>query len=158
MTMRWARILVLLCGIALPYLARLPGGLSWLKQYTDVGIVGWLFFGAFNAIAWGAILMSSAAYRHPVSLLAPAVPGFHTWLVRGLPAAVRAVNFPASESELVPGPAPEADGISSVSVGAETPIRTLREGTPLWPSLLAAALILAMAEIAVVWKIRPTVS
>ncbi|MFM1988515.1 MAG: hypothetical protein RJA99_1472 [Pseudomonadota bacterium] len=74
--MRWARILVLLCGVALPYLARLPGGSSWLKQYTDIGIEGWFFFGAFNAIAWGAMLIVSAAYRHPVSLLAPAVPGF----------------------------------------------------------------------------------
>lgn len=76
MTLRHARILVVVVGIALPYAARLPRGADWLHQYTDVGLGGWLFFGAFNAIAWGAILAASFLYRRPLSLLLPAIPGF----------------------------------------------------------------------------------
>ncbi len=76
MTLRRLRILMVLFGLALPYLARLPGGMDWLKQYTDVSVVGWLFLTAFNAIAVMALLGVSAAYRHRASLLAPAVAGF----------------------------------------------------------------------------------
>lgn len=76
MTLRNARILVVLVGLVLPYAARLPRGLDWLRQYTDVGPAGWLFFGAFNAVAWLAILGATFLYRRPVSVLAPAVAGF----------------------------------------------------------------------------------
>jgi hypothetical protein len=76
MSMRTARLAIALVGIFLPYLARIPRGRAWLAQYTDVGIEGWLVFGAFNAIAWGAILLVSRAYRRPVSLVAPAGLGF----------------------------------------------------------------------------------
>jgi len=76
MTLRNARVLVVLVGIVLPYAARLPRGAEWLHQYTDVGLGGWLYFGAFNAIAWGAILAVSFLYRRPLSLLLPALPGF----------------------------------------------------------------------------------
>ncbi|MDD0844110.1 hypothetical protein [Pseudomonas sp. Gutcm_11s] len=71
-----ARLAVILFGILLPYLARLPGGLDWLGQYTQSGLGGALFLGLFNAIAWGAILLVSLLYRRPASVLAPAVPGF----------------------------------------------------------------------------------
>jgi len=76
MTMRKARILVVLVGLLLPYAARLPRGAEWLHQYTDVSLGGWLFFGAFTAIAWGAILAVSFLYRQPVSLLVPSLLGF----------------------------------------------------------------------------------
>ena len=76
MTMTRARWLVVLVGIALPYLARLPGGVDWLRQYTDAGLDGALLLGGFNAIAWGAVLGISFAYRHAASVLAPAVAGF----------------------------------------------------------------------------------
>jgi hypothetical protein len=76
MTMTRARCLVVLVGIALPYLARLPGGMAWLRQYTDAGLDGALLLGGFNAIAWGAVLGISFAYRHAVSVLAPALAGF----------------------------------------------------------------------------------
>lgn len=76
MTMGRARWMVVLVGILLPYLARLPHGLEWLQQYTGLGLAGWLFLGALNAIAWGAILLASLLYRRPLSLLVPAVLGF----------------------------------------------------------------------------------
>ena len=76
MTLRNARILVVLVGLVLPYAARLPRGLDWLRQYTEVEPAGWLFFGAFNAIAWLAILGATFLYRRPASVLAPAVAGF----------------------------------------------------------------------------------
>ncbi|WP_280553603.1 hypothetical protein [Halomonas sp. 25-S5] len=76
MTMRKARFIIVLFGIVLPYLARLPRGTEWLGQYTDMGVGGWLFFGALNAIAWGCILALSFIYERPVSLLAPCILGF----------------------------------------------------------------------------------
>jgi hypothetical protein len=76
MSMTRARMLVVLIGLVLPYAVRLPSGLDWLAQYTATGAAGWLLLGGFNAIAWGAILLASLAYRHPASLLAPALCGF----------------------------------------------------------------------------------
>lgn len=76
MTMRKARLIVMLVGILLPYAARLPHGIGWLAQYTDTGIGAWLFLGAFNAIAWGAIIAVSLLYKRPSSLWAPALLGF----------------------------------------------------------------------------------
>jgi uncharacterized membrane protein len=76
MTMRMARIIVFLVGLLLPYAARLPRGSEWLDQYTDIGLWGWLFFGAFNASAWGSVLAVSLLYRRPASLLAPSLLGF----------------------------------------------------------------------------------
>lgn len=76
MTMRKARLIVMLAGILLPYAARLPRGLQWLGQYTDESIGAWLFLGAFNAIAWGAIIAASFLYKRPSSLWAPALLGF----------------------------------------------------------------------------------
>ena len=76
MNMRGARVLVACVGITLPYIARLPSGIDWLKQYTDSGAGGWLLLGAFNAVAWVAILSASFAYQRTVSLLAPAILGF----------------------------------------------------------------------------------
>ncbi|KRB05108.1 hypothetical protein [Lysobacter sp. Root690] len=76
MTMRKARLLVMLVGILLPYAARVPRGIGWLQQYTDNGIGAWLFMGAFNAIAWGAIIAVSFLYKRPSSLWAPVLLGF----------------------------------------------------------------------------------
>jgi len=81
MTMRNARFILVLVGVLLPYAARLPHGIEWLQQYTDESLGGWLFFAAFNAIAWGAILAISFMYRRPASLVAPCLLGFGflTW-------------------------------------------------------------------------------
>lgn len=76
MTMRKARVIVMLVGILLPYAARLPRGIGWLGQYTDTGIGGGLFLSAFNAIAWGAIIAASLLYKRASSVWAPALLGF----------------------------------------------------------------------------------
>lgn len=78
MRMRNARLLLVLIGVVLPYAARLPGGIDWLRQYTDTGLAGWLFLGGFNAIAWGTLLAISLFYRRPVALLVPCLLGFGT--------------------------------------------------------------------------------
>jgi hypothetical protein len=86
MTMRNARIAIAVVGILLPYMARLPGGMDWLHQYTDVSFFGFLFFGVFNAIAWGGILAFSFVYKRPIYLIFPALFGFgslapvHYWI------------------------------------------------------------------------------
>lgn len=74
--MQKGRLIIIILGILLPYLARLPGGIDWLQQYTDISIWGWLFFGAFNAIAWGTILAISFKYKQAFSLIAPCLLGF----------------------------------------------------------------------------------
>ena len=76
MTMSKARFMLVVVGIFLPYLARLPRGSEWLEQYTDAGLRGWLLLGALNAIAWGAILAVSFKYERPASLVAPCLLGF----------------------------------------------------------------------------------
>ena len=71
-----ARLAVALIGILLPYLARVPGGMDWLTQYTDTGLAGALLLSAFNAIAWGSLLAISLLYRQPLSLLIAVIPAF----------------------------------------------------------------------------------
>lgn len=86
--MKAARIGVVVIGILLPYLSRIPGvmthGWPWLTSYFgDPGhqIQAILFFGAFNAIAWGSILLASLTYRSPYAICFPAVLGFGSWLM-----------------------------------------------------------------------------
>lgn len=71
-----ARLALVLLGLLLPYLARLPGGSDWLAQYADAGVAGALFLSALNAIAWGSLLAISFLYRKPLSLLVAALPAF----------------------------------------------------------------------------------
>ncbi|WP_184623167.1 hypothetical protein [Xanthomonas sp. 3058] len=78
MRMRTARCLLVLVGVVLPYATQLPYGLDWLRQYTDTGLGGWLLLGGFNAIAWGALLAISFAYRRAIALLVPCLLGFGT--------------------------------------------------------------------------------
>ena len=40
MTMRNARFTLVLVGLSLPYTARLPRGIEWLQQYSDIGLAG----------------------------------------------------------------------------------------------------------------------
>ena len=79
--MNTARIIVALIGIFLPYVARLPRGMAWVSQYLNVGIGGFIFFAALNAIAWGSIIGVSYFYKQPVSLILPALFafGFLAW-------------------------------------------------------------------------------
>ena len=74
--MNATRIIIAITGILLPYLVRLPLGGAWVAQYTDVSLGGLLFFSAFNAIAWGSIILLSFILRRPGPLLIPCVFGF----------------------------------------------------------------------------------
>lgn len=74
--MRKLRVAVIVFGILLPYLARVPGGLTWLNEYMSGGIAAFLLIGVFNAIAWGSIVGLSFLYQRPTSLLFPAALGF----------------------------------------------------------------------------------
>ena len=74
--MKTLRIAITVIGILLPYAARIPRGSDWLQQYTDTSVDGFLFFGAFNAIAWGALLGASFLFRHPRPMLLPCLLGF----------------------------------------------------------------------------------
>ena len=75
-SMRNARIVVVVIGVLLPFAARLPGGLDWMGQYLQGGVGLLLFVSGFNAIAWGAIIVCSLAYKRPASLVLPALFGF----------------------------------------------------------------------------------
>ncbi len=78
--MATARIAVALIGIALPYLARIPGTVSrgpdWLTSYFGSGLGAFVFFGAFNAINWGAIVLGSLAFRSIPAVVVAAAVGF----------------------------------------------------------------------------------
>jgi hypothetical protein len=75
-----ARWLVVLVGILLPYAVRILGipshGFSWFTSYLGNGIDALIFFGAFNAICWGSILLATLTYRHARSVWFPALLGF----------------------------------------------------------------------------------
>jgi len=75
-SMRNARIVVIVMGVLLPFAARLPGGLDWMGQYLQGSVGLLLLVSGFNAIAWGAILACSLAYKRPASLVLPALFGF----------------------------------------------------------------------------------
>jgi len=75
-TVNTTRIIIAITGILLPYLVRLPLGGAWLAQYTDISFGGLLFFSAFNAIAWGSIIVLSFTFRRPGPLMIPCVFGF----------------------------------------------------------------------------------
>lgn len=74
-----------------------------------------------------------------------AIPGIHHWLVSDQPVHLTAVNFPESESDLTPLPEPPALGeTTATSTATQNP--ALARGLPLWPHLLAAALLFLLAE------------
>ncbi len=74
-----ARLLIVLVGVVLPYAARIPGmitqGLGWFTSYWN-GWHAFLFFGLFNAVCWGSILLATLTYRDVRSVWYPAVIGF----------------------------------------------------------------------------------
>ncbi len=78
--MKTARLLIVLIGILLPYLARTPGtlvkGPDWFTSYLGGGFGGVMFFGIFNAFCWGSILAATFSYRHARSIWFPVFFGF----------------------------------------------------------------------------------
>ena len=75
-----ARMSIALLGIALPYLARLPGmvlyGPDWLTSYFGSGLGAIVFFGIFNAINWGTIVVGTLAFRSMPAIVVAALIGF----------------------------------------------------------------------------------
>lgn len=76
MTMNRARIAIVLLGLIVPYLARLPGGRAWLGQLTYGGWGAFLFLAGCSVVVWGGLLLWSLVYRRAASLWIPAVMGF----------------------------------------------------------------------------------
>lgn len=74
------RLLILVLGALLPYLARLPGALtrdaSWLTSYFGKDLSAFLFFSAWNAVGWGAVLLGTLGLRRPRSVWVVAAVGF----------------------------------------------------------------------------------
>jgi hypothetical protein len=96
-----ARIAVVAFGILLPYLARIPGmlarGPDWLTSYFGSGLGAFVFFGAFNAINWGAILIGTLFFRTIPAVVVAALIGF------GLPAYAHATLDLASDAQAAIG-------------------------------------------------------
>jgi hypothetical protein len=78
--MKSARLLVVVIGILLPFLARIPGALihgkSWFNAYFDSGLGGLAFISGLQALCWGAVLLASLSYRKPSSIWFPGALGF----------------------------------------------------------------------------------
>ena len=79
------------------------------------------------------------------SAQAPAIPGIHRWLISAQPVHLTAVNFPESESDLTPLPETPALGASTATSGTARHTANAA-GLPLWPLLIAAALLFLLAE------------
>ena len=79
------------------------------------------------------------------SSASPAIPGIYRWLVSGQPVHLTAVNFPESESDLTPLPETPALGESTATSGNARDA-AFAAGLPLWPLLIAAALLFLLAE------------
>lgn len=84
---------------------------------------------------------------------ANATPGIYRWLVSDQPVYMVAVPFPESESLLRPLDAPPTAGpaIASIDVARRA---ALDQGLPLWPWLIAAALLFLLVE-GVIAGLRP---
>jgi hypothetical protein len=79
------------------------------------------------------------------SAQSPAVPGIHRWLISAQPVHLTAVNFPESESDLTPLPEIPALGETTATSGNARNAASAA-GLPLWPLLIAAALLFLLAE------------
>jgi hypothetical protein len=75
-----------------------------------------------------------------------ASPGLHRWQISGQTIDYSAVNFPDSESDLRPLEQSPAFGNLDSSPDALVRHAALAQGLPLWPSLIAAALVLLCLE------------
>lgn len=74
-----ARLAIVVVGILLPHLARIPWIASGKVDWQDAILVhDWravLFIGSFNALCWGSVLIASLTYRHVRSVWFPAILG-----------------------------------------------------------------------------------
>jgi hypothetical protein len=75
--MNLLRFLVVVMGFPLPFLARLPLGIPWLRQYTDCsGLDGILFLTGFQSVPVAALFALSFVFRTPRAWLLPVGAGF----------------------------------------------------------------------------------
>lgn len=74
--MHKARIIVIIIGVFVPYLARLPGGMDTLGQYVGAGFLGFLLIEALNSVTWGSILAISFSYKRQALIVFPSLLGF----------------------------------------------------------------------------------
>lgn len=129
----------------------LPGDrLSWMPEQdfpaADVRLVtpqGALLAVAALPRAGGRIVTAGIAER----------PGRYTWRAHERILAYTCVNFPAVESDLrTLTPADLRSGGDALTLSGGHTVRRLREGIPLWPYALAAALLLATTEGWAAWQ------
>ena len=86
----------------------------------------------------------------------PAIPGIHRWLVSGQPVHLTAVHFPESESRLLPLATPPAAGPAALATSGNAARRAaLDQGLPLWPWLVAAALLFLLLE-GIITTLKPS--
>ena len=57
MSMRTARLLIVVVGVLLPYLVRLPRGWAWVDQYQPFAWQASLLVSGCNAIVWVTLLL-----------------------------------------------------------------------------------------------------
>ncbi|MEZ0223523.1 MAG: hypothetical protein ACAH83_03135 [Alphaproteobacteria bacterium] len=78
--MKKFRYSLVIFGLLLPYLARIPGipfkGIDWLTSMAGKGLGSMLFFAAFNTICWGPIYALAGTFKKPRYALFPAAFGF----------------------------------------------------------------------------------
>ena len=79
----------------------------------------------------------------------PPPPGLYSWQRGGEREAYAVVNFPVEESDLraMPPATVRTAGAAVAANGGE--VRRLRDGLPLWPSLLGVATVLGFVEVLV---------
>jgi hypothetical protein len=80
LSMRRVRMVILIFGVLLPYLMRLPGmlfhGPAWLTSYFGNSLLAFLLINAFQAINWLPLYLGTLALRHPRSAIVAAAIGF----------------------------------------------------------------------------------
>ena len=76
MSLKRLHLKIALVGVLMPYVARLPRGIEWVQQYTNVGLMGNLFLGALNAIPWGCMIAASSVFRDKRLVVFPCAFGF----------------------------------------------------------------------------------
>jgi hypothetical protein len=86
--------------------------------------------------------MPGPVWRSPL----PAVPGIYAWLVSNQAVHHSVVNFPESESDLRVLPEPPAFGPTAQPRESLARAAALDHGLPLWPWLVALALLVLLIE------------
>lgn len=78
--MKIARLRIILIGILLPFLARIPGmlihGKNWFTSYFDGGLGGVAFISGLQMLCWGSILLATLSYKQTKAVWFPAALGF----------------------------------------------------------------------------------